>query len=297
MGVNGILNVNKPSGCTSFSIVAAVRRLAGEKRVGHAGTLDPLATGVLPVCLGQATRITEYIHEHHKEYIAGIELGTVTDTLDLEGTITSRKDAGFVTLQLIEKSLLPFRGTIEQVPPAYSAVKIKGKRSYELSRDGVQVSHQPRKVTIDLIEIIAFERPYLKIKIRCSKGTYIRSLANDLGEILGCGACLKDLVRTAYGPFTLDRSVSVGDIREALARGNLDRLLYPLDYPLKEWDSLVATENQCLEITRGHDILFDNLEVSAGRSLRIYGPNGKFLAIMKFVPETRLWHPEKVFNL
>ncbi len=191
----------------------------GEKRVGHAGTLDPLATGVLPVCLGQATRITEYIHEHPKEYIAEIELGTVTDTLDLEGTVTSRKDTSFVTLQLIEKSLLPFHGIIEQVPPAYSAVKIKGRRSYELSRDGVKVSHQPRKVTIDLTEIIAFESPYLKIKIRCSKGTYIRSLANDLGEVLGCGACLKALVRTAYGPFTIDRSVSIDDIREALAGG------------------------------------------------------------------------------
>jgi tRNA pseudouridine55 synthase len=297
MGANGILNVNKPSGCTSFSVVAAIRRVSGEKRVGHAGTLDPLATGVLPICLGQATRITEYIHDHPKEYVAGIELGTVTDTLDLEGTVTSRNDAGFVTLQLIEKSLPAFTGVIEQVPPAYSAVKIKGRRSYELSRDGIQVSHQPRKVQIDLIEIIAFENPYLKIRIRCSKGTYIRSLANDLGIMLGCGACLKDLVRTAYGPFTLDRSISVGDIREAVAGGNLERLLYPLDYPLQQWERLVVTGDQCLEITRGHDILFDGLEVSAGGSLRVYSPDGKFLAIMKYVPETLLWHPEKVFNL
>jgi tRNA pseudouridine55 synthase len=278
-------------------VVATVRRLTGEKRVGHAGTLDPLATGVLPVCLGQATRITEYIHEHPKEYIAEIELGTVTDTLDLEGTVTSRKDTSFVTLQLIEESLLSFHGIIEQVPPAYSAVKIKGRRSYDLSRDGVKVSHQPRKVTIDLIEIIGFDSPLLKIKVRCSKGTYIRSLANDLGEILGCGACLKALVRTAYGPFTIDRSVSIDDIREALAGDNLDRLLYPLDYPLKEWADLVATDNQCLEIIQGHDILFDNLEAPAGHCLRVYRPGGKFLAVMKFVSETLLWHPEKVFNL
>jgi len=297
MGTNGILNVNKPSGCTSFSIVALVRRLTGEKRVGHAGTLDPAATGVLPVCLGQATRITEYLHDCSKEYVALIEFGTTTDTFDREGKVTCSKDTAIVTLQLIEKSLMSFQGTIQQVPPAYSALKINGRQSYELAREGIPVSHQPRKVRIDLIEILGFERPSLKIKIRCSKGTYIRSLANDLGEMLGCGAYLKDLVRTAYGPFTLDCSISVDDVRAALAEGNLDRLVYPVDYPLQQWGSQVATDESSLEIVQGRDIPFDNVDATTNQHLRVYSPERKLLAIMKFVPETLLWHPEKVFSL
>jgi tRNA pseudouridine55 synthase len=297
MGANGILNVNKPSGCTSFSIVALIRRLTGEKRVGHAGTLDPAATGVLPVCLGQATRITEYLHDCTKEYVALIEFGTTTDTFDREGKVTCSKDTAMVTLQLIEKSLMSFQGTIQQVPPAYSALKINGRQSYELAREGIPVSHQPRKVRIDLIEILGFERPSLKIKIRCSKGTYIRSLANDLGEILGCGAYLKDLVRTAYGPFTLDRSVSVDDVKAAVAEGNLDRLVYPVDYPLQQWDSQVATDEASLEIIQGRDIPFENVDATTNQHLRVYSTERKFLAIMKFVPETLLWHPEKVFSL
>ncbi|MCX6008123.1 MAG: tRNA pseudouridine(55) synthase TruB [Chloroflexi bacterium] len=297
MGANGILNVNKPSGCTSFSIVAMVRRLAGEKRVGHAGTLDPAATGVLPICLGQATRITEYLHDCTKEYIALIEFGTTTDTFDREGKVTCRKDTALVTFQLIERSLMSFQGTIQQVPPAYSAIKVKGRQSYELARKGIPVSHQPRKVKIDLIEILGFENLCLKIKIRCSKGTYIRSLANDLGEMLGCGAYLKDLVRTAYGPFTLDSSISVDDIRTALAEGNLDRLLYPVDYPLQQWDSQVATDEISCEIVQGHDMRFDNVDATINHHICVYSPEKKLLAIMKFVPETLLWHPEKVFSL
>jgi len=296
MGENGILNVNKPSGCTSFSVVARIRRLTDEKRVGHAGTLDPAATGVLPVCLGQATRITEYLHDLPKEYIAVIELGTTTDTLDGEGRITGTKDASLVTLQLIEKSLTSFVGIIDQVPPAYSAVKIKGRQSYEMAREGIHISHKPRKVRIDLIETLGFKHPHVRIKIQCSKGTYIRSLANDLGEMLGCGAYLKELVRTAYGPFRLDCSVSLDEVRATVATGSFDRLLYAADYPLQEWESRIATQESSLEIVKGHDVQLDDVDPAINR-LRLYAPGGKFLAVMELVPETRLWHPEKVFNL
>jgi len=296
MRVNGIVNVNKLAGRTSFSVVSVVRRLTGEKHVGHAGTLDPMATGVLPVCLGQATRITEYIHELPKEYVADIELGTTTDTFDLEGSVTSRQDPASVTLKSLEDCLPKFQGTIEQSPPAYSALKLKGRRSYELVRDGEPVTHPPRRVNIHLIELVSFELPYLRIKVRCSKGTYIRSLANDLGRMLGCGAYLKGLVRTAYGPFTLERSLTVDEIKEALSAGCIDPLLHPPDYPLEQWDRLPVTEDQRLEIIRGHDLSFDLTTSVVGR-LRAYTPAGTFLAIMKFVPETLLWHPEKVFDL
>ena len=297
MGVNGILNVNKPSGRTSFDIVAAIRRLTGEKRVGHAGTLDPAATGVLPICLGQATRIVEYLHDCPKEYIAEIEFGTTTDTFDREGNITSVKDAGNVTFQLIEDSLNSFLGTIDQVPPAYSAIKVNGRQSYDLAREGVPVTHQPRKITIHQIEILGFVHPLLKIKIRCSKGTYIRSLAHDLGELMECGAYLKSLVRSAYGPFVLGSSVSIDAIKEALAAGNCDQLLFPVDYPLQEWQRQVVTQEISTKIIQGHDILLDCADLSTDNHLCVYGPAENFLAVMKFVPETSLWHPEKVFNL
>jgi tRNA pseudouridine55 synthase len=264
--------------------------------VGHAGTLDPVATGVLPVCLGQATRIAEYLHDLPKEYIAIIELGTTTDTLDSEGRITGTRDASLVTLPLIEKSLTSFIGIIDQVPPAYSALKIKGRQSYELAREGIHVFHKPRKVRIDLIEILGFEHPNLRIKIQCSKGTYIRSLANDLGEMLGCGAYLKELVRTAYGPFRLECSVSFDEVHAAAAAGSFDRLLYATDYPLAQWESRIATPESSIEIVKGHDVQFDDVDPVTSR-LRLYTPGGKFLAVMEFVPETRLWHPEKVFNL
>lgn len=297
MGVNGILNVNKPPGYTSFKVVAAIRRITGERRVGHAGTLDPSASGVLPVCLGQATRITEYLHNWSKEYVAEIELGTTTDTFDREGTVISSKDSGHVTYPLLESALPSFLGDIDQTPPAYSAVKINGRRSYALAREAVPVSPRPRRVTIERLKILEYKQPYLKIRILCSKGTYIRSLANDLGKLIGCGACLKDLIRTAYGPLKICSSITIEDIRSAQAEGNLERLILPPDLPLQQWQSQHVDEKAALAIARGHDISLDNREILTDHPLRVYGPGGKFLAVMVFMLETGLWHPLKVFNL
>lgn len=296
MGINGILNVNKPPGCTSFSIVAMIRRLTGEKRVGHAGTLDPAATGVLPVCLGQATRIVEYLHDCPKEYIAGIELGTSTDTLDGDGNIICRRDPGHVTFSSIQSALASFSGTISQIPPSYSAIKIKGRQSYEFARAGINIPLQPRKVRIDCIDILAFELPYLKIKILCSKGTYIRSIANDLGNMLECGAYLKDLVRTAYGPYRISDSISPDEIQTAIEGGSLSTLLYPPDHPLMNWEKQQIDEERSIAVVQGHDIVLDTASFE-NHYCRLYDSTGKFLSIMKFIPETGLWHPEKVFNL
>ena len=232
VGLNGLLNVNKPSGCTSFSIVARVRRLSGEKRVGHAGTLDPAASGVLPICLGQATRVAEYLMEYSKEYLAGIELGTSTDTYDSEGRITSRGSLHNISPALIEGALQSFKGDIDQVPPAFSAVKVGGRKSYALARAGREVALQPRRVHIHAIEILSFDLPYLKLRIYCSKGTYVRSLAHDLGVKLGCYAYLKDLVRTSYGPFKVADAVTLDQLHAAAAEGRIGQLLYPLDYVL-----------------------------------------------------------------
>jgi tRNA pseudouridine55 synthase len=277
--------------------VSLVRRLSGERRVGHAGTLDPAATGVLPVCLGQATRITQYLQDGAKEYIAGIELGASTDTYDREGAVIARGDASNVTTSLIEGALAAFTGEILQAPPAFSAVKVKGRQSYELARAGIEVEHPPRTVHIHSIEPLEYALPYFRIRVRCAKGTYIRSLANDLGSTLGCGAYLKDLVRSACGPFTLEGALTPQALREAAETGRLAPLLFPVDYPLYGWEKAVVTPGEAQRLAAGSDIALGLPSVPAAEYCRAYAEDGRFLAVMKFVPESKLWHPEKVFNL
>lgn len=297
MGLNGLLNVNKPTGCSSFSIVAEIRRLTGERRVGHAGTLDPAASGVLPVCLGQATRVAEYLMERPKEYLAGIELGLSTDTYDREGRITACGALHNISRTIVEEALLSFKGDIEQVPPVFSAVKIKGRKSCTLARAGHEVTLQPRKVQIHDIEIISFNLPYLKLKISCSKGTYIRSLANDLGVNIGCPAYLKDLERTSYGPFKIGDAVTPGYIHEAIAEGQLEQLLLPLDYALIGNSRVYLDEMQASNVEKGLDIALDIHDTCSRDYCSAYTQDGRLLAVMKFAGEKGLWHPQKVFSL
>jgi tRNA pseudouridine55 synthase len=297
MGINGLLNVNKPSGCTSFSIVARVRHLSGERRVGHAGTLDPAASGVLPICIGQATRVAEYLLEYPKEYVAGIELGISTDTYDGEGRVTGRGTVDGISLAMVEEALQSFEGAIDQVPPAFSAVKVLGRKSYDLARAGQEVILQPRSIHVYNIQVVSSDLPYLKLKVSCSKGTYMRSLANDLGERLGCHAYLKDLVRISYGPFKIDDAVTPDQLQQAAAGNLIDRLLYPLDYALTGCDRAYLDETQAESVQRGLDIaLATQGPGTKGHSLA-YTTEGRLLAVMKFVTENGLWHPEKVFNL
>lgn len=296
MGISGILNVNKPCGPTSFNIVAAIRRLSGEKRVGHAGTLDPAASGILPICLGQATRLTEYIHLLSKEYIAGITLGITTDTLDAQGTVIACSDVQGITAEHVREALKPFLGAIMQVPPAYSAVKVRGRQSYKLARAGISEPLQPRRVIIDTLEILSFDLPYFKLRVQCSSGTYIRSLAHDLGTTLGCGACLQDLVRTAYGPYNLKNALTPEVIKEATMTGDLGGLLYPVDHPLLDWDKVDLNGDLSLAVDTGNDIKLEACN-SGEYPLRGYNADGKFMAILKFNIESGLWHPAKVFHL
>jgi len=264
--------------------------------VGHAGTLDPAASGVLPVCLGQATRVTEYIHGFSKEYLAGIMLGATTDTLDAGGSIISRSDPAGITLEQVQQALQSFIGEISQVPPAYSAVKIKGKQSYKLARAGVSVPLEPRSVTINSIDILSFATPYLKARIQCSTGTYIRSIAGDLGAALGCGAYLQDLVRTAYGPYHVEEALSMDDIVKAAASGEISRVLYPVDHPLQSWQKQVLDDEKTAAALSGKALALEDPALDTSRLLACYDLNGGFLAIFKFAPESGLWRPEKVFS-
>lgn len=213
--MNGFLNIDKPLGLTSHDVVARVRRSLNIKKVGHAGTLDPLATGVLVVCVGTATRLSEYVMHTIKRYRAQIHLGVTTTTYDAEGKITAQRDASHLTRLDVEQALAQFVGEIEQLPPMYSAVKQGGRKLYDIARAGDEVERQPRHVEIMVLEIVDWSPAQVTVEVTCSAGTYIRSLAYDLGETLGVGAYLSGLVRTASGSFRLDEAVSLDALLEA----------------------------------------------------------------------------------
>ena len=297
MSIHGILNVNKPEGKTSFSVVAWLRRLAGEKHVGHAGTLDPIATGVLPVCFGQATRVVQFLADSNKTYLAEIELGAVTDTFDREGEITRCQDPGGITRTQVEKALASFQGSIEQSPPRYSALKYQGKRHYELARAGIHVATKPRRVHIIAIELIDYKLPLVTIKVECSKGTYIRSLAHDLGQTLGCGAYLKNLTRLQCGPFVIEDALPVSEIKCLFHKGIWDQVLYPVDTPLLNWNAVIVDRAGELAIENGCSISLNKAHHITGDYCRAYSPDGQFIAILHFLPDQNLWHPDKVFRM
>jgi tRNA pseudouridine55 synthase len=295
MSIDAILNVNKPEGLTSFSVVNYLRRLSGEKHVGHTGTLDPIATGVLPLCFGQATRIVEFLMNSDKTYIAEIELGASTTTFDREGEVTGRSTVDGITLPGIEKALAAFRGVIEQVPPKYSALKHQGRPLYELAREGIEVEPRPRRVTIYCIEITDFHLPLLNIKVDCSKGTYIRSIAHDLGQLLGCGAHLKNLKRTRCGSFCIEDAHTLPEMEMAFRQHTWLPLFQAVDSPLSHWKAVILNRHDEIAIKNGLDIDMDNREAIDAEYCRAYGTEGNLIAIMRFLAGEKLWHPEKVF--
>lgn len=233
----GVINVDKPLGITSFDVVRKIKKIAKEKKVGHGGTLDPEASGVLPICIGRATKAIDFIMENEKEYIAEIKLGVVTDTYDREGKILSEKEVNCSeeeVLSIINK----FLGDIDQIPPMFSALKINGKKLYELAREGIEVERAPRKITIKEIEVLNIELPIVKIRVRCSKGTYIRSLCYDIGMELGCGGMMWSLDRTATGPFHKSNSVKLEELNEE----NIEKYLLPLEKVFEKYPKLVVNE-------------------------------------------------------
>jgi tRNA pseudouridine55 synthase len=296
--MDGILNINKPAGKTSYAIVAMVKRLTGEKHVGHAGTLDPAATGVLPVCLGQATRLVEYLMDSTKTYAAEIELGVTTDSFDMDGTITQRCDSSAINLEQINNALHAFRGVITQIPPMYSAVKHQGKPLYELAREGIEVERKSRSAKIFSLDIKNWHNPLLTIEVTCGKGTYIRSLANDLGQALGCGAVLKSLLRARCGVFEVNDAVTPDQLEQACKDGYWESMLYPMDSILSLWETAIVSEEKAKAIRNG--VLVSLYEGSEGNPpkdfCRAYTGDGNLLGILRFNNEKKMWQPEKVFN-
>lgn len=295
--VHGILNVNKPAVVTSSQVVALVKRWSGVPRVGHAGTLDPQATGVLLVCLGQATRMVEYLANASKLYQAEVELGITTDTYDSEGQITGRANAASITREQVESVLASFTGTIWQTPPMYSALKLRGKRLYQLARAGQHVELTPRQVNITRLELVEWQPPRFSLRVECGKGTYIRSLAYDIGRALGCGAYLAALVRLRVGSFDIEGSVSIPQLEEAFRQDCWLKLLYPPDKPLEGYKAVVVDDQTWWRIANGQLVPLAVSEAIAGPTLcRAYTLDGRFIAVLRFEPTVSLWHPYKVFR-
>jgi tRNA pseudouridine55 synthase len=296
MSISGIINVNKPRGMTSFNVVAHIKRLSREKHVGHTGTLDPLATGVLPVCVGQATRVVQYLINSDKTYLAEIELGVTTDTFDEEGETIQRKDPSGITAEQIEKALASFQGVIDQSPPKYSALKYKGRRYYEIARAGKPIIPKPRKVRINSIDLIECNLPLFTIQVECGKGTYIRSLAHDIGQHLGCGAYLKNLTRTRCGPYSIKESHSLSEIDESFDQGTWNNLLHSIDSPILNWQVVIVDTETESAIRNGRSITLTGKKLNPEEYCRAYTLSGDFLAILRFIPNENTWHPEKVFS-
>lgn len=292
--MDGILNINKPAGKTSFNVVSVIRRLSREKRVGHAGTLDPFATGVLPVLLGQATRVAEYILEARKTYRGKIELGLETDTYDITGKVVTYKETSDISRERLEEALQTFRGEIEQVPPVYSALKQGGSPMYALVRQGIHVEPRARKTTIYRLDLIDYTPPHVVLDIECSRGTYIRSIAHDLGALLGSGGTLTELVRLNYGIFNVQSAVSLEAFAEAVKAGFWSRYVYPMDSVLESWDSLIVDDSQVLKLIQGNSIQHD-MEGKNGERRRAYGSEGCFLGIVH-ADGAGNWLPEKIFR-
>jgi len=292
--VDGILNIDKPQGITSYRVVALVKRLSGERRVGHAGTLDPLATGVLPVCLGQATRIVEFLADATKTYRAEIELGVTTDTYDASGRVIRRESPSGIGREQVETALASFRGLIRQTPPMYSAIRHQGKKLYQLARAGITVERKSRPVSIHRLVLADFQPPLVTIEVECGKGTYIRSLAHDLGQILGCGASLNSLVRRRYGPFDISNAVTVPQLEDAFRCGHWERLLHPMDFVLSTWPAAAVDEATEQAIRNGAPVALP-LEPSGGSRCRAYTADGRFLGVLRLDPGKGQWHPDKVF--
>jgi len=293
--LDGILNLDKPAGITSYGAVARIKRLTGEKRVGHAGTLDPDATGVLPVCLGKATRVVQYLSGFSKTYVATIELGVSTDTYDASGQVTGRADASGIDRVQIESILPVFTGTVSQTPPMYSALKHHGQPLYKLARAGVTIERPSRTVTIHRLEIIDYQPPQVTLEIESSKGTYIRSLANDIGQALGCGAHMKDLRRTAYGVFIIKAAVSLSRLEE----GRLDQFLHPIDDALQDYPALTVDEAGEKAMRQGKMLSAENVKSTGGSNeglYRAYTAGGAFIGLARYVTDSGMWRPEKLFS-
>lgn len=273
--MNGILLIDKPTDWTSNDVVVKLKGVLHERRIGHSGTLDPMATGLLVVFVGRATRAVEFAEAHDKRYIAGLRLGTVTDTQDTSGTVLESHDADVSEAEL-RPVLARFVGEQEQVPPMYSAIKVNGRRLYDIARSGGEVERKARKINISRIDIVSRENGDYLLDVSCSKGTYIRALCNDIGAALGCGACMSSLRRVAAGEFSVDNAHTLEEVIAAAEKGESESLLLPVDSLFQSLPAFVADEPREKRIRNGNEIKTPSLPDG---EYRVYSKSGEFLML------------------
>ncbi|MCR5607452.1 MAG: tRNA pseudouridine(55) synthase TruB [Lachnospiraceae bacterium] len=299
---NGIINIYKEKGFTSHDVVAKLRGILRMKKIGHTGTLDPDATGVLPVCLGSATKVCDMLTNKDKVYETTFVLGFETDTQDISGEVIATYDID-TTKEAIEKAVMSFVGEYDQIPPMYSALKVNGKKLYELAREGIEVERKARRITIHNIDIkdINMEKHEITMCVACSKGTYIRTLCYDIGKKLGCGGCLKELKRTKVSVFDISEAVTLDEVRKMADNNRIEEKILPVDSVFKQYDAIHLTERQNKAIMNGNKIPFDEVKKYIEKSecsdmYRIYDENGIFLAVYECIQENRLMlKPVKMF--
>lgn len=294
---HGVINVYKEKGFTSHDAVAKLRGILKQKKIGHTGTLDPNAVGVLPVCLGMGTKLCDMLTDTDKTYEAVLLLGTSTDTQDTTGTVLEQKEP-CTKLEQIEQVIASFCGEYEQIPPMYSAIKVNGKKLYELARNGIEIERKPRKIFIQQITILEENLPRVRMRIECSKGTYIRTLCHDIGQALGCGGCMEELTRTKAGMFCVKESLTIEEIKELKEQGNLEQKIVQVEE--------IFLNLPCMKIAKPYERLIYNgnavseaqLEKECGihnSKIRMYDASEKFIGIYQWNIQKNLYYPVKMF--
>lgn len=298
--VNGIINIYKEAGFTSHDVVAKLRGIVKQKKIGHTGTLDPDATGVLPVCLGNATKLCDMLTDKSKEYEACLLLGVTTDTQDMSGQILTRQEIT-CTQEEAREAVLSFVGGYDQIPPMYSAIKVNGKKLYELARNGIEIERKPRRVEIPKIEILACELPELRFRVSCSKGTYIRALCADIGDKLGCGAAMKSLVRTRVGNFHIEEAWKLSDVEKMVAEGTLLEHVVASDKVFMEYSKVTVKQLFEKVLANGNKLKLNQIdfekeqELMDGEMLRVYNSQDIFTGVYTYVAKEHCLKPYKMF--
>lgn len=298
--INGIINIYKEAGFTSHDVVAKLRGIVKQKKIGHTGTLDPDATGVLPVCLGNATKLCDMLTDKSKEYEACMLLGVTTDTQDISGKVLTQNEVT-CTEEDARAAVLSFIGGYDQIPPMYSAIKINGKKLYELARNGVEIERQPRHVEIPTIEIIECALPEIRFRVSCSKGTYIRALCADIGDKLGCGAAMKTLVRIRVGNFRIEDAWKLSDVEKMVAEGTILDHVVASDKVFMDYGKVNVKQAFEKALSNGNKLGLNQvdfeqkIEFLDGEMLRVYNSKDVFTGVYTYVAQEKCLKPYKMF--
>ena len=298
--VNGIINIYKEAGFTSHDVVAKLRGIVKQKKIGHTGTLDPDATGVLPVCLGNATKLCDMLTDKSKEYESCMLLGVTTDTQDMSGKVLENKQVS-CTQEEAREAVLSFIGEYDQIPPMYSAIKVNGKKLYELARNGIEIERKPRRVEISHIEILECSLPEIHFRVSCSKGTYIRALCADIGDKLGCGAAMKSLIRTRVGTFVIEEAWKLSEVEKMVAEGKLlEHVIAPdrvfMEYPKVKVKSVFEKALANGNILGLNQVTFEKENtLQEGELIRVYNSGDIFTGVYTYMAEEKCLKPYKMF--